>query len=215
MQPATVPIGSGRRRQACPPGAPNQTSGSVAIVSPPGPGSASVVRMTSSSPRAKRSLSGVDCAVCRRTLSCGCDRAKPAITRGTCGFKRSSGEPRWISPTGDASVIRLHVSSFAARSRRAWSTSCSPCAVSVTPRPVRSKSGRPKASSSRLICSDTADWVRLSWPAARVTPPVSATVMNERNAAMSRLRAIPDLERSVGTVAGTFGRAQQTNRIGF
>jgi hypothetical protein len=29
------------------------------------------------------------------------------------------------------------------------------------------------------------------------------------------LRAIPDLERSVGTVAGTFGRAQQTDRIGF
>jgi NADPH2:quinone reductase len=56
-QCAQEPKRSGRDRQARPPGAPVQTSGSRASVSPPSSTAASVVRIRSSSPRAKRSLS--------------------------------------------------------------------------------------------------------------------------------------------------------------
>ncbi|MFC3118745.1 hypothetical protein ACFOHS_13100 [Jhaorihella thermophila] len=37
-----------------------------------------------------------------------------------------------------------------------------------------------------MICIDTADWVRCRKPAARVTPPESATAMKDRSVVMSR-----------------------------
>ena len=55
-------------------------------------------------------------------------------------------------------------------------------------RPLRSRSGRPSISSSRLICIDTADCVRLRTCAARVTPPYSATATSALRAVRSRLR---------------------------
>ena len=85
MQPATVPSGSGRRCHARPSWAPIQTSGSLASGSPPASTPGSVVRITSSAPRAKRSFSTMVCPECSCTFTFGLAPVKARSTRGTRG----------------------------------------------------------------------------------------------------------------------------------
>ncbi len=67
----------------------------------------------------------------------------------------------------------------AARRRR------SPASVRETPRASRRNSGTPSRSSSRLIWMLTADWVRWSAAAPRVTLPWRATARKVRSRSLS------------------------------
>ena len=85
MQPATVPSGSGRRRHASPPGAPIQTSGSIASASARGRwlglGRQDDVELAAG----EALLEVIVWPDCSRTLARGGRAVKSRITSGTCG----------------------------------------------------------------------------------------------------------------------------------
>jgi hypothetical protein len=100
------------------------------------------------------------------------------------------------TPTSTSTFGRFAPARFAASNASVTLrslSSCSPAEVSPILRALRSRTSQPNESSSRFSCIDTADCVRFKNPAARVTPPASATATKERREVRSRLRAISQI----------------------
>ena len=87
-------------------------------------------------------------------------------------------ERRPAAPSRRSSMSREACSRIAKRAR-AWAARASPASVGRTPRGRRSKSGRPRDSSSSWIWRDTAGWLTPSRFAARQTLPSCATTWEQ------------------------------------